>query len=56
MTSYTGEAKAVGWGLSEPLLPYLDVPHHPCGLHATGDIDGVAPDVVVRFPGTNHSR
>lgn len=37
------------------LLLYLDVAHHPCGLHATGHVDGVAPDVVVRFAGTDDS-
>lgn len=35
--------------------PYLDVTHDPCGLHATGHIHSVAPDVIVRLPGTNHS-
>ena len=42
---------------SHPVMerPYLDVTHNPCGLHATGHIHSVAPDVIVRLPGANHS-
>ena len=30
--------------------------HLPSGLHPAGHIDGVAPDVVLGFPGADHTR
>lgn len=34
---------------------YLDFPKLPRTLHAAGDIHGVAPNIVLRFPGTDHT-
>lgn len=35
---------------------YLNVAHDPCGLHPAGYVDCVAPDVIVRFPGSDDPR
>lgn len=34
---------------------YLDVSHHSSWLHSAGHIDCVAPDIIVRFTGSDHS-
>lgn len=34
---------------------YLDVSHHSSWLHSAGHIDRVAPDIIVRFTGSDHS-
>ncbi len=34
---------------------HLDVSHHPCGLHATGHIHSVSPDVKMRFTGPDNT-
>lgn len=35
-------------------VPHLDAACLASGLHAGGNIDRVAPDIIMRFPGTNH--
>lgn len=34
---------------------YLDLAKLPCALHSAGNINSVAPNVILRLPGTDHT-